>query len=126
MSEFNPFDQLQQLLGAGGDDKPTPFAANSRYRLTPTAVGTDAAGRPVVYLRRRFVPPPESAGTLREVLVRQGDRLDNIASAQLGDPELFWRLCDASRALVPEELETPGTRLRVPMPDGVPTPAVPA
>jgi hypothetical protein len=119
VAEFQPFDQLQQLLGAAGGDRPVPAAPNSRYRLTPIAQGGDALDRPVVYLRRRFVPPPEEAVTPKDVLVRQGDRLDNLAAAHLGDPELFWRLCDASRALLPEELEAPGTRLRVPLPDGV-------
>jgi hypothetical protein len=82
----------------------------------------DAAGRPIVYLRRRFVPPPEQTGTLREVFVRQGDRLDNLAAAHVGDPELFWRLCDATRVLLPEELESPGTWLRVPPPEGIQPP----
>jgi hypothetical protein len=123
VSGLQPFDELQKLLGAADGERPNPPAANSRYRFTPVAEGTDAAGRKIVYLRRRFVPPPEASGTIREVLVRQGDRLDNLAAEHLGDPELFWRLCDASRTLEPEELEKAGTRLRVPPPDGVPVPA---
>jgi nucleoid-associated protein YgaU len=77
-------------------------------------------GDPVAYVLRRFVPRPERLQTLQTYTVQQGDRLDNIAAKFLGDPTLFWRLCDANRAMRPWDLtETPGTRLRVTMPDGV-------
>ena len=44
------------------------------------------------------------------------------ASAQyLGDPEQFWRLCDANRALRPQELtDTIGKKLRITLPEGIP------
>ena len=49
------------------------------------------------------------------------ERLDNLAALYFGDPELFCRLCDANRALRPEELtETPGLQLRITLPEGVP------
>jgi hypothetical protein len=57
---------------------------------------------------------------LQEHEVTQGDRLDNITHRYLGDPEQFWRLCDANGAMRPEELEVPGRRLRITLPDGVP------
>ncbi len=45
-----------------------------------------------------------------------GDRLDLIAHRYLGDPELYWRICDANRALRPEELTAePGRRLVIPI-----------
>ena len=37
-----------------------------------------------------------------------GDRLDLLAARYLGDPTQFWRLCDATGALRPEELEVVG------------------
>ena len=50
----------------------------------------------------------------------QGDRLDNIAARYLGDPELFWRLCDANVALRPTELtETIGRRILITLPEGM-------
>jgi hypothetical protein len=34
----------------------------------------------------------------------QGDRLDNLAARYVGDPEQFWRICDANDIMRPEEL----------------------
>jgi len=50
----------------------------------------------------------------------RGERLDHIAAHYFGDPELFWRICDANRAMRPEELtETEGRRLLITLPEGV-------
>ena len=65
-------------------------------------------GTTLVYVRRRFISPPEHFALLQEHVVVEGERLDNLAAAYLGDPEQFWRLCDANAVLAPEELETPG------------------
>jgi hypothetical protein len=98
-----------------------PFPPNSRYYGIETATLTLPNGRLVVYLRRRLVPPPERFVALGEVTVTQGDRLDLIAAAQLGDPELAWRICDGNAALRPEELtERIGRRLRITLPEGMP------
>jgi hypothetical protein len=97
----------------------TLFSPSSRYNGIETAKLFTAEGEEVIYLRRRFVPQPERFATLREHLVTEGDRLDNIAAQHLGDPELFWRLCDANRALKPEELEEVGRRLRITLPEGL-------
>ncbi|HET8631523.1 MAG TPA: hypothetical protein VFL91_29215 [Thermomicrobiales bacterium] len=99
----------------------TAVAATSRYAAVTTATLTAADGRTIVYLRRRFVPPSERFALLQEHVVVDGDRLDNLAAAYLGDPEQFWRLCDANGALRPDELtETPGRRLRITLPEGIP------
>ena len=67
------------------------------------------------------MPPPERFALLQEHTVSQGDRLDNLAAQYLGDPEQFWRLCDANGAMRPEELtETVGRRLRITLPEGIP------
>lgn len=99
----------------------TLFSPSSRYYGIETVKLMTAEGEEVIYLRRRFVPQPERFGLLRVHAVTEGDRLDNIAARHLGDPELFWRLCDANRALRPGELtEEIGRRLRIPLPEGLP------
>ncbi len=95
------------------------FSPNSRYYGLETATLETADGETVIYLRRRFVPRPERFSLLREHVVTQGDRLDNVAAQYLGDPELFWRLCDSNRALRPEELEEIGRHLRITLPEGL-------
>ena len=97
------------------------FPPTSRYALTPTGTFVRADGTPVTYLKRRFVPAPENFAIMQWHTVAQGERLDNIAAQYLGDPEQFWRLCDANRALRPDELtETIGRRLRITLPEGIP------
>lgn len=97
-----------------------PFGPTSRYAGIEIATVT-IDGEPFSYVRRRFVPHPEALAVIGEHTVVQGDRLDPIAGRTLGDPELFWRICDANRAMRPEALtETPGRRLAITLPEGVP------
>ena len=102
---------------------PSLFTTTSRYYgiATSQLVGSDR--RTVVYVQRRFLPPPENFSVLYTVTVVSGDRLDNLASLHLGDPEQSWRLCDANRAMQPEALVAePGTTLAITLPEGVPGP----
>jgi hypothetical protein len=99
------------------------FAITSRYYSIPTAEFETAAGRKVVYVRRRIVPPPEAFALLVEHTVVESDRLDMISAKYFDDPEQFWRICDANGAIRPEELiETVGRRLRITLPEGIPAP----
>lgn len=112
-------DPLQALLATSAEG--AAFPPNSRYHGVERAVREDVRGRPIVYLRRRFPPQPERLGTLGIYEVVDGDRLDNVAAARLGDPELSWTVCDANRAMRPWRLtERPGLPLRIPLPLGVP------
>ena len=98
-----------------------PFPPTSRYAGVDTVTLEDAAGNTIIYLRRRFVPPPERFSLLQEHVVKQSERLDNITAQYLDDPEQFWRICDANRAMRPDELtETVGRRLRITLPEGIP------
>ncbi|HVT57256.1 MAG TPA: LysM domain-containing protein [Thermoanaerobaculia bacterium] len=109
--------QAVQQLGIPATD---PFPETSRYHGLGTAKLETAAGKIIVYLLRRFAPQPESLVLLQVHTVTQGDRLDNVTAAYLGDPEQFWRICDANRALRPDELtEEIGRRLRITLPQGV-------
>jgi hypothetical protein len=96
------------------------FPPTSRYYLVDTVVYETPAGEAVRYLLRRFVPPPERFTLIQEHTVTQGERLDNITARYLGDPEQFWQICDANRAMRPEELTEVGRRLRITMPEGLP------
>ena len=97
------------------------FPPTSRYFGIEATSLTAEDGTIVAYLRRRFVPSPERFALLHEHVVTDGERLDQIAAHQLGDPEAFWRICDANSALRPEALtEQVGRRLRITMPEGLP------
>lgn len=97
------------------------FPPASRYNGIETTTIETTEGKVIIYLRRRFVPPPERFALLQEHVVVQGERLDNITAEYLGDPEQFWRVCDANGAMLPDELtETAGRRLRITLPEGVP------
>jgi len=97
------------------------FPITSRYYSTPTAELETPEGTGIKYLRRRFVPGPARFELLLEHTVVEGDRLDTITAQYFGDPEQFWRVCDANNAVRPEELiETVGRRLRITLPEGIP------
>lgn len=117
-------DPLQLLLdqAAGSASR---FPENSRYRHVPLATTTLANGSTVCYLRRRFVPQPESLATLTAHRLLAGDRLDNLAAHYHGDPELFWQIADANRAMRPAALtavhnDQQARILRITFPAGVP------
>lgn len=112
-------DPVQAML-AQTSLKNTLFAPGSRYYGIDTLNYVAPDGTTIVYIRRRFVPPPENFQLLQLHTVVQGERLDNIATQFLGDPTLFWRLCDANNAMRPEELTaTVGRQLRITLPEGV-------
>jgi hypothetical protein len=113
-------DPMKAILQAAALEK-TAFPPTSRYHGIETAAIETAAGKTIVYLRRRFVPPPERFALLQEHTVTQGDRPDNITNQYLGDPEQFWRLCDANNVMRPDELtETIGRVIRITLPEGIP------
>jgi nucleoid-associated protein YgaU len=101
----------------------SPFPITSRYAAVEVAHLELPDGATIPYLRRRFVPAPERFAALEEHTVTQGERLDHIAAARLGDPERFWLICDANRAVRPTELLEVGLRLRITLPADIPAPA---
>ena len=112
-------DPMQTILKLNA--KANLFPVTSRYHGIDTATLETVSGEATIYLRRRFVPPPERFSLLQEHTVTQGDRLDNITANYLGDPEQFWRICDANAAMRPDELtETVGSKLRITLPEGIP------
>ena len=95
------------------------FPRTSRYSNIEIAKYVTADRREIVYLRRRFLPPSAGVVVIAEHKVEEGDRLDNVTSRYLGDPEQFWRICDTNDSMRPDELtEGVERRLKISMPMG--------
>lgn len=114
-----PLQALMQM----GVLPPVTFPADSRYYGSGTLTYTVPNGQTITYLARRFVPQSGAPNfaTVAQYTVKRGDRLDLIAAKYLGDPLIFWLICDANAAIGPNELvETPGRVLQITMPQGIP------
>ena len=97
------------------------FPATSRYAAIETATHQKADGRTVVYVKRRFLPQGDDLAVVHEHVVVEGERLDHIATRYLGDPEQYWRICDANNAVQPEALVSePGRRIKITLPEDLP------
>jgi hypothetical protein len=95
------------------------FSGSSRYAGIEIAKYVAADGEEIPYVRRRFIPPAGDGPAIAEHVVTQGERLDNITGKYLGDPEQFWRVCDANNAMQPEELTAEiGRRIRIALDSG--------
>jgi len=93
------------------------FEPNSRYYTVEKATYAAEDGEEITYVKRRFLPHGAAQPHLVDVVVADGDRLDLIADRILGDPEQFWRICDANDAMNPFDLTAePGVTLRVNVP----------
>ncbi|WP_088888983.1 hypothetical protein [Leptolyngbya ohadii] len=93
------------------------FNETSRYHSLETEQIPTADGRSIAYVRRRFLPPPAQLATLMERTATSADRLDLITAETLGDPEQFWRICDANSTMNPAELlADPIQTIRIPAP----------
>lgn len=113
---------LQALIQMGVTPAVT-FPPDSRYYGSSTLTYAAPNGQSIAYLARRFVPQPGAPNfsTVAQHTVRQGDRLDLIAAKYLGDPLIFWLICDANGAIRPDDLvKTPGAVINITMPQGVP------
>lgn len=97
-----------------------PFPSSSRYHGIGTATLRSPDGRGTVYLRRRFLPPPDQFELLVAHTVAEAERLDNITAEYLGDARQFWLVCDANGAMHPRELTAEiGRVLRITLPEGI-------
>lgn len=78
------------------------FSKKSRYALyAETYQVTDRRGRKVVALT---VPPKPVQEERGEHLMREGQRLDHLASYYLKDPAGFWRICELNDVMLPDAL----------------------
>lgn len=89
------------------------FAPTSRYAQVPTAIFTDRDGHARPYVLPRPIPSAAPTRQLHEMT--DTERLDHVAARAFGDPEQYWRLCDANDELRPDDLEVPGRRITIPL-----------
>lgn len=116
----NATTSMQALFQFAGL-QPSLFASNSRYLGIATSTLVTPDGTSIAYVQRRFIPQPNQLVQLQQHAVVQGDRLDILAAQYLGDPQLFWRICDANGAMRPQDLTaTVGRILRICLPAGIP------
>lgn len=104
---------------APGELAETLFPQTSRYHGLKILHTTTASGRQVAYVERRFLPPHDYLEVVQLHNVNDGDRIDNVSAHYLGDPELFWRVCDGNYELDPARLTSQVTRqIRITLPPG--------
>ena len=108
------------VLAAAGTGAPTN--PSSRYYGYAVKFFTRPDGTQVAYLQRRIIPQPDIYTSLQNHAVVDGDRLDNLAYKFLGDPLLYWTICDANGATDPDELTAQvGSTIQIPLASGIPS-----
>ena len=107
------------VLAAAGNGGPSN--PNSRYYGATVESLVLPNGTTVQYLQRRIIPSASIYTSLQNYTLVDGDRIDNLASKYLGDPTLYWLICDANTSLDPDALTArPGAMIRIPLGAGIP------
>ena len=115
-------DSALQTLVASAAGTGGPTNPSSRYYGFAIENFTRADGVQVAYLQRRIIPQPDIYTALQSYVVVDGDRLDNLAAKFLGDPLLYWMICDANSATDPDELTAQvGRTIQIPLASGIPS-----
>jgi nucleoid-associated protein YgaU len=114
-------DQVLAALVTSGAGTGGPVNPNSRYYGAAIEDLTFPDGTDVKYLDRRIIPQPSVYTATTTYVVSDGDRLDNLAQKFLGDPTLYWMICDANGVTDPDELTTQtGQAIVIPVAASVP------
>jgi hypothetical protein len=107
------------IRSAAGTGAPTN--QSSRYYGAAINTYTQPDGTPVVYLARRILPQPSIYVSVQNYAVVDNDRMDNLSTRFLGDPLLFWMICDANATTDPDELTSQkGRSVLIPLASAVP------
>jgi hypothetical protein len=107
---------VQSAVGTGAPTNPS-----SRYYGFAVEQLTTPEGTVIAYLSRRIIPLATVYKQTQNYSVVVGDRLDNLAARFLGDPILFWMICDANGAENPDDLTSePGRVILIPLVSGIP------
>lgn len=95
------------------------FEPTSRYYAVEDKSLSTKDGEKIAYKKRRFLPDWSELMVIQEVKINEGDRLDRISARIIGDPEQFWRICDANNVMHPLEITSePGKSFRIARPWG--------
>lgn len=93
------------------------FPLNSRYRDVPLRTRVAPDGTVETFVGRRIIPALERYGIVGRHRLIAGDRIDGVAAEAIGDPEQYWKLCDANGDADPAQAaEPPGRLLIIPLP----------
>jgi|PlaIllAssembly_1097288.scaffolds.fasta_scaffold00032_3 hypothetical protein len=96
---------------------PRAYPPNSRYAQVPTRTYVAPDGRVIEYGAPRPIPDPARHTPLARHRVESPQRLDLLAAQYYGDPEQYWRICDANLATWPPAVgQRAGETLVVPLP----------
>jgi hypothetical protein len=107
---------IQSAAGTGA-----PTNTTSRYYGATVNTYTPPSGISVVYLARRILPQPSVYVSVQNYVVVENNRIDNLSTRFLGDPLLFWMVCEANVATDPDELTAQkGRSILVPLASAVP------
>ncbi len=107
---------ITSAAGTGATTNPS-----SRYYGAQIKSYTLPNGTPVNYLARRIVPRASTYTSVQNYVIVDGDRLDNLANKFLGNPILYWMVCDANTVTDPDELTAQvGTTIVVPVASNIP------
>jgi hypothetical protein len=93
------------------------YPPNSRYARAPVLVWTAPDGSQTTYLGRRIIPETRRYTALDHYRSAGDVRIDRLADEYYGDPEQYWRICDANAVENPAEaVAEDGTLVVIPLP----------
>jgi hypothetical protein len=87
------------------------FDPKSRYLKAETYAVTDKRGRLVTVVAP---PPPPDQLLLGIHLLKQGERIDLLATKYTNDPAGFWRIAEQNDVMLPEAL-TEAREIEIPV-----------
>ena len=93
------------------------FPPNSRYVRVPIRETTLPDGTVRRFVGRRIIPRPDRFQPLDRHRADGDERIDALSADRYGDPELYWRICDANGDADPGlACRSAGRLLTIPLP----------
>ncbi len=96
-----------------------PFSPDSRYVNFAQRSRLSADGEEQFFLARRIIPQADSYAFAQTVRADKDSRIDWLAAQAIGNPLLYWQICDANGVTEPAAaLEPDGKTIGIPIPRG--------